>query len=246
VSRFDRQNLKKTPRLALRVSEHAVLRFRERVEEEFMHRGDDDLADLLNERIRAAVFSRTVVDPRDPGAATSLHLFESRTGMRLVAVVRDKTVVTVLDDWMARNNYPGWEDGSISRSSPALSSPLARKLRDLGIVIPKGSAAGPSVSDLTADPVTPPVEVLEDVPSTEALSNPSGAAEAAVEVAPLVVSTETVDMYGALAAECRTLGQRLRSLREHRSIVDLEIEAVLKDYDEKRERLIAIMNEGSP
>jgi hypothetical protein len=66
MSRFDRQNFKKTPRPALRVSEHALIRFRERVEEEFLHRGDDDLSDLLNER---------------------LHLFESRTGLRLVAVV---------------------------------------------------------------------------------------------------------------------------------------------------------------
>jgi hypothetical protein len=53
-------------------------------------------------------------------------------------------------------------------------------------------------------------------------------------------------MYGALAAECRVLGQRLRALREHRSDVDAEIEAVLRDYDEKRERLLAIMDEGSP
>src|SRR5262249_35424586 len=104
MSRFDRQTLKKTPRRELRVSEHAMLRFRERVEEEFMHRGDDDLADLLNERVRAAVLSCEVVDPRVPGVPTRLHLFETRTGMRMVAVVRDKTVVTVLDDWMARNN----------------------------------------------------------------------------------------------------------------------------------------------
>ena len=35
MSRFDRQNFK-TPRLALRVSEHAMIRFRARVEEEFL------------------------------------------------------------------------------------------------------------------------------------------------------------------------------------------------------------------
>lgn len=219
MSRFDRQNLKKTPRRELRVSEHAMIRFRERVEEEFIHRGDDDLADLLNERIRAAVLSCDVVDPRVPGVPTRLHLFESRTGMRLVAVVRDKTVVTVLDDWMARNNYPGWEDGSTAPPRPApLASPLGDKIRALAVV--------PS-------PATPPQPAL--LPSSSL-----------VEAAAAAPTTEKSDLYGALAAECRVLGQRLRALREHRSDVDGEIEAVLRDYDEKREQLLAIMDEGAP
>ena len=145
--------------------------------------------------------------------------------MRLVAVVRDKTVVTVLDDWMARNNYPGWEEGTISPPpAPSLASPLADKIRSLAIVASSG--ASPLV-DATADSPAP-------VPA---------ASVAAVETA--VTSIEASDIYSLLAAECRALGQRLRALREHRSAVDLEIEAVLKDYDEKRERLLAIMNEGA-
>lgn len=217
MSSFDRQNFKKTPRLGLRVSEHAMLRFRERVEEEFLHRGHDDLADLLNERIRAATLSREVTDPRAPGAPTTLHLFESRTGMCLVAVVRDKTVVTVLDDWMARNNYPGWEDGSIRQPvSASLASPLGDKIRAL-VIVPSASSPPPPPPP-PPGPLDPPV---------------------------VAVPSEQRDMYEALAAECRALGQRLRALREHRSDVDAEIEGVLKDYAEKRERLLAIMDEGA-
>jgi hypothetical protein len=212
LSRFDRQNLKKTPRRALRVSEHAMIRFRERVEEELLHRGDDDLADLLNERIRAAALSREVVDPREPRIQTTLHLFESRTGMRLVAVVREKCVVTVLDDWMARNNYPGWEGGSSSPPLAApLASPLGDKIRALAVV---------------PAPPAPPVALP------------------ALPAEPASLPASPPDMYGSLAAECRALGQRLRALREHRSDVDAEIEGVLRDYDEKRERLLAIMDEG--
>lgn len=201
MSSFDRQNLKKTPRLSLRVSEHAVLRFRERVEEEFLCRGDADLADLLNDRIRASVLSREVVDPREPGMPTTLHLFEGRTGKRLVAVVREKCVVTVLDDWMARNNYPGWEDGT----PPApVGPPPADKSRALAIVSPPLA--------------TPPA-------TTAPVARP--------------------DAYGALAAECRDLGQRLRALRDRRSEIEAEIDAIARDYAEKRERLLAIMDEGA-
>lgn len=130
---FDRQPPKKTQRPSLYVSEHALLRFRERMEEEFLHRDDVDLSALLNERIHAAVLSREVIDPREPGIPTKLHLFESRSGKRSVAVVRDKTVVTVLDDWMAQNNYPGWEEGSIRPSAPLVFS-LAAKILALAIL----------------------------------------------------------------------------------------------------------------
>lgn len=109
VSTFDRQNLKKSPRISFRVSSHAMERFRERVEEEFSARSDDDLADLLNDRLRVAAIVREVTDPREPEVPTTLYLFESRTGARQVAVVRSLVVVTVLDEWMARNNYPGWD-----------------------------------------------------------------------------------------------------------------------------------------
>lgn len=207
MSSFDRQNLKKTPRLGLRVSDHAMLRFRERVEEEFLHRSDDDLADLLNDRLRAPVLSREVIDPREPKIPTMLHLFECRTGERLVAVVREKCVVTVLEDWMARSNYPGWEDGT----PPApLGSPLADKIKALAIV---------------------PVPV----PSLPPAPEPS-----------VSVASARPDAYGALAAECRALGQKLRALRDQRSELEAQIDATQTDYEEKRGRLLAIMDEGAP
>ena len=136
MSTFDRQNLKKLPRLAFRVSDHALERFRERVEEEFAHRGNDDLADLLNSRLRAPVLARDVVDPRVPESVTTLYLFECRNGARQVAVVRDGCVVTVLDDWMARNNYPGWDGAPTAGLGTLGSTVLGSKLRAIAPVPP--------------------------------------------------------------------------------------------------------------
>lgn len=155
MSTFERQNLKKSPRLAFRVSDHALERFRERVEEEFTHRGNDDLADLLNSRLRASVLVRDVTDPRVPDSVTTLYLFECRTGERLVAVVRDLCVITVLDDWMARNNYPGWDGSPTAGLGTLGSTELGTKLRAIAPVAPPPApsaaplppAAVPSIAD---------------------------------------------------------------------------------------------------
>jgi len=143
MSMFERQNLKKSPRLAFQVTDHALERFRERVEEEFTHRSSDDLADLLNARISNAVRSGNVTDPRAPDAVTTLYLFECRTGTSLVAVVRDRHVVTVLDDRMAQNNYPGW-DGSPTPGFGTIGAVLGNKLRDVVPVLPVALAPPPS------------------------------------------------------------------------------------------------------
>lgn len=236
MSRFDRQNLKKPPRRGLRVSEHALIRFRERVEEEFLHRSNEDLTDLLNERIHAAVFSREVVDTRELGTPTTLYLFEGRTGVRFVAVVREKCVVTVLDDWMARNNYPGWEDGTITPPQKfSLTAPLlAEKVRALAF----------ASAELVQTPLAASsVAVVASPPAPLSMQGPSATLPMQV---PSESSTEQPDMYSTLAAECRALGQRLRSLREQHSVLEGAIEAVLKDYEEKRGRLLAIMDEGAP
>lgn len=108
MSKFDRQNLKKAPKKAFRVSDHALERFRERVDEEFRHRSNDDLADLLNDRMSASDLTRDVTDPRCPDHVTTLYRLHSRTEEMQVAVVRQGVVVTVLDEWMANNNYPNW------------------------------------------------------------------------------------------------------------------------------------------
>jgi hypothetical protein len=89
----------------VRVSEHALVRFRERVAEAFLHREDDDLRFLLDEYVRHAPARRTVADPRAPGMRTDLVAFDGRGGRRYWAVVREGTVVTVLDDGMAARNF---------------------------------------------------------------------------------------------------------------------------------------------
>jgi hypothetical protein len=133
---FERQNLKKTPRIAFQVTDHALERFRERVEEEFVHRSNDDLADLLNARISSAVRSANVVDPRAPDKVTTLYLFECRTGKSLVAVVRDQHVITVLDDYMARTHYPGWDGSPTAGLGTIGSTVIGSKLRDVVPVVP--------------------------------------------------------------------------------------------------------------
>jgi len=209
MSTFERQNLKKSPRLAFRVSDHALERFRERVEEEFTHRGNDDLADLLNSRLRAAVLVRDVIDPRVPESVTTLYLFECRTGARQVAVVRDGCVVTVLDDWMARNNYPGWDGSPTAGLGTLGSTVVGSKLR--------------AIAPVPAPPPSPP--------------------------APTAATSS--DEYLALAAECRDLAARLRSLRDEKTalegrvrVIEDELVAVEETFSAKRDRLLSLMTDG--
>ena len=122
MSTFERQNLKKSQRLAFRASDHALERFRERVDEEFTHRSSDDLADLLNARLRSALLVRDVTDPRMPEAVTTLYLFECRTGARQVAVVRESCVVTVLEEWMAGSTPVGNTLRALRALAPAQPS----------------------------------------------------------------------------------------------------------------------------
>lgn len=143
MSMFDRHNLKKTPRVAFQVSAHALERFRERVEEEFTHRSDDDLADLMNARLSAPISVGDVTDPRAPDTVTRLYSFECRTGTKLVAVVRDRIVITVLDDWMAQTNYPGW-DGSPTPALGTLGGIAGDKLRGITPTIALALPAPPS------------------------------------------------------------------------------------------------------
>lgn len=88
-----------------RVTGHALERFRERVAEEFLHRPDDDLRYLLDDWLAHPEERRVVDDPRAPGIPTDLIAFVGRGGCRYWAVVREATVVTVLDDGMARRNF---------------------------------------------------------------------------------------------------------------------------------------------
>lgn len=131
----------------LTISTHAGERFRERVDEEFRHRDDEDLANLLDERIRHAEFNYQVRDPRAPDEITTLRSVACRHAT-YYAVVRNETVVTVLDEDMAKNNFDGqW--------APVLNTPFTA-LRDFKLppALPPAPIPSPPLA-LPAAPVPP-------------------------------------------------------------------------------------------
>lgn len=97
------------------ITKHAIDRFRERVEEEFVHRDDIDLARLLDDRLRAAVDGGNYTDIKDPSTPTGearVVRIESRVGTTQHVVLRpDKGVasgyaaITLVTDAQARNSY---------------------------------------------------------------------------------------------------------------------------------------------
>jgi len=131
------------------ISKHAIERFRERVDEQHRHRDDDDLANLLDERVHHAENTYEVRDPRAPDEITTLRTVACRDAT-YYAVVRGSTVVTVLDEEMASNNFNGqW--------SPILNAPFTA-LRDLKLppltptpTAPAALPAAPSAADPLAE-----------------------------------------------------------------------------------------------
>jgi len=135
------------------ISQHALERFRERVEDEYLHRDDHDLMNLLDEKLRGARQKWDVRDPRAPAHVTKLYEISTRKVGVFYAVVRDETAVTVLDKDMAANNFAGqW--------SPILNLPF-EGLRDF-VVIPKIPVADPVVQA----PVEPVPVALAPLPLT--------------------------------------------------------------------------------
>jgi hypothetical protein len=131
------------------ISKHAIDRFRERVDEEFRHRDDDDLGNLLDERVRHAESNYQVRDPRAPDEITTLRSVACKHATYW-AVIRDQTVVTVLDEEMARNNFQGqW--------AVVLNTPFAA-LRDLKLSVAPPAASVPKpvpapAPEVPADPL---------------------------------------------------------------------------------------------
>lgn len=88
-----------------RVSSAAIRSFRALVDREFAARDDKDLAFLLDERVRAAMFAGAftqVEDVNAVGIETSIVRIENRSGSDLFAVVRGGAIVTVLDEREAK------------------------------------------------------------------------------------------------------------------------------------------------
>jgi hypothetical protein len=120
-------------------SKHAVERFRERVEEEHLHRPDRDLALLLDARMQAGK-RHNIRDNVDGGRPAVVYEFGNQMGTKTYfAVVRDRTVVTILDEAMGRDNFKA------NRWAVAFNAPFADKLLD---VVP--AAPGKNITPPTA------------------------------------------------------------------------------------------------
>ena len=87
-----------------KISVHALERFQERVEDEFKDWLAHDLGNLLDDRLKQSQVQYTVRDPRAPTMVTKLYEFAMR-GDVFYGVVRENTIVTVLDRTMALNNF---------------------------------------------------------------------------------------------------------------------------------------------
>ena len=133
------------------ISKHAIDRFRERVDEEFRHRDDDDLGNLLDERLRHAESKYQVRDPRAPDEITMLRSVACKHATYW-AVIREQTVITVLDEEMARNNFQGqW--------AVVLNTPFAA-LRDLKLPVAATPKSAPA--PIRAAPAAPETDLLAE------------------------------------------------------------------------------------
>jgi hypothetical protein len=113
------------------ISVHAVERYRERVDEEFRHRDDQDLGNMLDEKLQHPESKQTVRDTKAPEEVTQLFEIVMRTGSNYFVVMRNDTAVTVLDPSMVKTNFieGTWK--------PALNTPFS------GDALKKIQATGP-------------------------------------------------------------------------------------------------------
>lgn len=180
----------------LSVSKHAVERFRERVDEEFRHRDDEDLSNLLDERISHAEVNYQVRDPRAPDDITTLRSVACRHAT-YYAVVRNNTVVTLLDEDMARNNFDGqWK--------PVLNAPFT-VLRDMKIPPSLPALPAPQLPATPEDPTADLRPIDADMPATASgdsvLAGEDRPAEAAAASAPAV--SDSLAEAGVAYAQAR-------------------------------------------
>lgn len=96
--------------MGFHATNHALERFRERVDCRYADLRHDDLEALLSERLTNETLVRREVRDRRSTHPTALHLLSRADGFEYVCVVRVSTVVTILDTWMAGRNFPGWRD----------------------------------------------------------------------------------------------------------------------------------------
>lgn len=90
------------------ITNHALDRFRERVDPEHAQLSQDRLREIIDQQLQDnCLDDRSVVD-RNDGEMTNLRLMRNRSGAEYVAVIRNRVVITVLERWMAASMYPKW------------------------------------------------------------------------------------------------------------------------------------------
>jgi hypothetical protein len=98
-------------RKPFRATDHALERFRQRVDRRYAYLDRAGLSAHLSHQLwYEALYVTNVKDPRMPEVPTTLYLLARPNGHPYVCVVRDFAVVTILDAWMADNNFPGWRN----------------------------------------------------------------------------------------------------------------------------------------
>lgn len=130
MSRTDRGQ-HQTYRRKFTISAHAIERYRERVDVEFRARDDQDLGNMLDEKLQHPESKQTIRDPKAPEEITQLYEIVMRTGSNYYVVMRNDTAVTVLDPSMVKTNFAEgtWKS--------ALNTPFT------GNALKKIQAAGP-------------------------------------------------------------------------------------------------------
>lgn len=158
------------------ISRHAIERFRERVDVEFNARNDDDLGNLLDERIRYAEERETVTDLHNIDTPTIVARIENRDGKPLFAVVRENTCITVLDEEMVTRKFEQgtWRRGPMN----AAFRPVLR-----GAVVP---TLAPTVQLRPLETAEPP-HALE-----ESLAIASAVTETVPRIAPAPIALPTL------------------------------------------------------
>lgn len=112
------------------ISAHAIERYRERVDVEDRHRDDQDLGNMLDERMQHPESKQTIRDPRAPEEITQLFEIVTRTGQSYFVLVRNDTAVTVLDPSMVQNNFAEgtWKQ---ALNTPFANDVLKKTMRDI-------------------------------------------------------------------------------------------------------------------
>lgn len=134
------------------ISKHALERFRERVDEEFTSRSELDLGNLLDERIKHSGNSSVVTDLDTCDKPTMVVRIENRNGAAYYAIVRDQTVVTVLDEHILQANFSSgkWKRGGFNTPFAKVKETLRGKVAEEPAEKPRKEAEPPKPPDIGA------------------------------------------------------------------------------------------------